>query len=385
MGTIGVYDYDFMTYKHSIPNLECAKLYTYYHSQHEIAVLAPKMEPARYTKFFIRKDYDDGIYPPELFVPNCEYGGRAFMFDKYVPLKPEIENITPNMDMYYRYIDKFGGTVEDQTLIKRILHCAHMRLAPNSITARPISNLISEVENARYTGIILHDYDIASIKDSREIIKELSESRHFVEKKGINPYPIGNKFPIQVNSDEELHQWLQILGIPTSFFIQYNGIMENETLNWFCCENKRRASQLWYNISGKLSSENDFVMNDLPKIFKQVLLLRRRGIKILLKYDDKKIITPEIKTLIDLLNIWLSFHFKEEEHPLRQTLYQLCSLNSRFHYRNYALKTFKVKMDDARQCFQYFREKNYELFKMFYEWDRVTYKGGEIINESTRN
>ena len=31
--------------------------------------------------------------------------------------------------------------------------------------------------------------------------------------------------------------------------------------------------------------------------------------------------------------------------------------------------------------FQYIREKNYDVFRMFYEWDKVKYEKGEIKSE----
>ena len=33
----------------------------------EIVKLTTKLEPERYTKFFVRKDWDDGLYPKEFF------------------------------------------------------------------------------------------------------------------------------------------------------------------------------------------------------------------------------------------------------------------------------------------------------------------------------
>ena len=48
-------------------NLELMKLATYYKQHNEIVKLATKLEPERYTKFFVRKDWDDGLYPKEFF------------------------------------------------------------------------------------------------------------------------------------------------------------------------------------------------------------------------------------------------------------------------------------------------------------------------------
>lgn len=81
------------------------------------------------------------------------------------------------------------------------------------------------LDTQKYTGIIFHDYDLARIKDAYDIIYKLSQTRHFVTKKGINPYSVGNKFPIQVTSPEELQKWLKVIAMPNLFSLQYNGLM----------------------------------------------------------------------------------------------------------------------------------------------------------------
>ena len=74
---VGIHDYDFFHYWNTMPNLECAKLLAYYKKKRDITLLAPTLEPKRYNSFFVRKDYEDGLYPEELFLSNVEYGGRA--------------------------------------------------------------------------------------------------------------------------------------------------------------------------------------------------------------------------------------------------------------------------------------------------------------------
>ena len=46
---------------------------------------------------------------------------------------------------------------------------------------------------------------------------------------------------------------------------------------------------------------------------------------------------------------------------------------------NYAKTVFTI--EEVREIFQFVRLNNYELFKMFYEWDEVKYRGGKIVNE----
>lgn len=383
MSVVAVYDYDFFNYENVIPNLECAKLVTYHRNHNDIALLAPALEPKRYTKFIIRKEYNDGLYPRELFFPNCEYGGRAFNPAQYKPLDSKIERTVPDMHIYDKYISHFGKKTAELNQIRRILNCVHMRLAPDSQNILPLSELKRNFVG-RPTGIMLHDYDLASLHPYDAII-ELQNQRHFIMKEGINPYPVGNKFPIKVTSSEELQKWLNVITIPGAFFLEYCGLMSDEVLYNLCNENKRMARQVYYNVTYDCTTETDFVLHKLPKIFVQSLFLRKAGIKILLKYDNEVLVTEELKNLIELLNCWLSFQWMEDFLPRTQSLYNFCASNARLHYRSWAFQHVYITTEQMRDSFQYIRENNYELFEQFYTWDSVIYQGGKFINEWPRN
>ena len=86
-----------------IPNLECAKLVSYFRKKREIATLSPTLSPEKYTQFYVRKDIDDGRFNKKLFTENCIYGGRAFESIKYAALPDDIENIIPDMHIYDRF------------------------------------------------------------------------------------------------------------------------------------------------------------------------------------------------------------------------------------------------------------------------------------------
>ena len=383
IGTIGVWDNDFFTYENVIPNLECAKLITYYRTHNRITVLAPVFEPAKYTDFIVRKEYNDGIFSKKIFLQNVTYGGRAFTGGRYVPLPPEIENTIPDMHIYDRYIDHFGTLQTEKIQIKRILNCAHIRLAPDSINLLPMKSLQKYFYKG-ITGIFLHDYDLASLKPY-DLILQLQNQRHFVTREGLNPYPVGNKFPIQIYNSQELEKWLQLVVIPGAFSLEFKGIMEPITLYRLCNENKRMARQIYYNIAYGCSNENDFFINRLSKIFIQVLFLRRQHIKILLKYDDGFFVTRELELLVQLLNCWLSFYWQENFIPRCQSLYQFCAANTRKHYTSWAFQNVTVPIEETRNIFQYIRENHYQLFKMFYELDSIIYKGGTFIDEWNGN
>ena len=67
------------------------------------------------------------------------------------------------MHIYDQYIDHFGKKNAEKIQIKRILNCAHMRLAPDSKNLLTFQELQPYFNN-KTTGIFLHDYDLANLK-----------------------------------------------------------------------------------------------------------------------------------------------------------------------------------------------------------------------------
>ena len=383
MAVIGIHDYDFFNYEHVIPNIDCAKYLTYYRNHQTIAALATQLEPERYTSFIVRKEYDDGEYPKKLFLPNVEYGGRVFSVEKSKPLPPAVEATIPNMHVYDPYSSYFGRTQTDQKIFERILNCAHMRLAPDGHNLMPAKEFSSYFYKG-ITGIFLHDYDLAALK-AYDVISEIQNKRKFIYKDEIRPYPVGNKYPINIYSSNELQNWLKIVTIPNGLLLEYKGLMTDEVLYNLCMQNKRMARQVYYNVTYGCTDENDFLIHRARKIFIQTLFLRKSGIKILLKYDDDFFKTPELEKYIELLNCWLSFCYFDDCAPRYQTLYRICAKDSSMRYLTWAFRTITVTVDEMRSIFQFFRERDYSIFKMFYEWDSVVYEGGQFINEWTRN
>ena len=69
----------------------------------EITILAPELDPSRYTNFIIRKDYDDERYDRKFFEKNVEYGGLAFSKNQYQHLPIDIESTIPDFEVYEKY------------------------------------------------------------------------------------------------------------------------------------------------------------------------------------------------------------------------------------------------------------------------------------------
>ena len=366
-----------------MPNLECAKLCTFLRNNHEIAALVPRLDPEPYTRFFVRKDYDDGYYPKELFKNNCQYGGRAFNPKLYLPYKEEVERTIPNMKIYEPYADYYCINKTDRVQFKRLLNCAHIRLAPDSTEPANVKRIERMLNTGKFSGIIFHDYDLGAIKNAYEVIYDFQQLRQLKSKNGLKEYEIGSKFPIQCSSSEEILNWLNVLPMTNTFSLQYNGIMDNSTLNILCQNNKKMIHQLYYKISDARSDENHFLMNEAREIFKQLLFLRRQNIKILLIYDEDFFPTKEMRDLIDLWNCWMSFKWAENSFIGTETLHKFCQTYNRFCFLNHHFKRKEVTIEDVRQVFLYLYERNYDLFQMFYKWEPVIYQGGQLINEWT--
>lgn len=386
MSTIAVYDYDYFHYENVIPNLECAKLVTYYRAHNQICILVPQINTAMYGQTFARKDYDDGLFSRELFLPSVTYGGRAFNPKKYSQLAPEIEKVIPDMHIYDKYVGYYGQTQTEQKQIARILNAAHLRIAPDSEHLLDEKYLLRCVNEA--SGIILHDYDIAALPNIQDRLKTLQDSRRhkaFKFRGAIDPIPIGNKFPICVKSETELESWQKLVFIPNLLLIEYCGLMTDEQLFEVLSKNQRLYSQLYYNVTFGCTNENQFLVERAPQIFLQALFLRRYNSRILLKYDDGFFVSKELQDFITLLNCFMGMTWQNDFLPGSQTLYRFVLAHSKLQFKRWTFKHVSLTTDEIRNVFQYIREHNYELFKMFYELDSIIYDGGKLVNEWHRD
>lgn len=128
--SIGLWDADKTQYPTAPLNLELMKLSNYYKSKRGIVNLSPLLEPNRYTNFFIRKDYNDGIFIPNLAdFTNVEYGGYAFTNGLYVPLNPEIEIQKPDVYIYERLRRKMGPEKYLIAAFETMMRAQHLRLS----------------------------------------------------------------------------------------------------------------------------------------------------------------------------------------------------------------------------------------------------------------
>lgn len=94
--------------RHRFPNLVCMKLSSYYKSQNCDVVLKTDYNNLDdFDKVFISKVFTDTrIDDCILSLPNVEYGGTGFYYDKAPRLPDEIEHHMPDYHLYDRFVEQ---------------------------------------------------------------------------------------------------------------------------------------------------------------------------------------------------------------------------------------------------------------------------------------
>ena len=376
MSTILVYDYDYFHYPGVIPNLECAKYAAWRKQNRDIVVASPNFEPSRYTKTFFRKEYDDGVYDKTIFTPSIEYGGRAFS-NIYKPFPREMEEIEPDFTIYDKYRELYGTRVEDTKTIRTILNATHVRLSLNGQT---LEQFPYERLRPRHPSVLFHDYDISSVPGAIELLQDICTSRP-----NGAPYRIGNKYPINVYTYEELQKWLTLVPMGNCFYLQYNGVFTDEEIIDLVERPALGLRQMVYNFTYKCANETEFMMRVLPEIYKQTLFLRSSNKKILLNIDTDFFKTKELLDLMKLIDCFYGRSKTQYIRPQKATLYGYCAWKRRAFLEVEPWIHFRVSREEMRESFQYIRKNNYEVFDMFYSIPNIIAQGGKLVNEWGRH
>ena len=106
--------------KHRFPNLACMKLSAYYKAQgHSTQLKLDYADLGQYDKVFISKVFTDTEVAEDILqLPNVQYGGTGFFYDKAPKLPEEIEHIKPDYQLYEEWVNKkiaAGGKRKDFT------------------------------------------------------------------------------------------------------------------------------------------------------------------------------------------------------------------------------------------------------------------------------
>lgn len=367
--SVGIMDADMSTYTLVPFNLEVMKLSAYYKKKGEVVILSPSFTPERNTKFFYRKDYNDGEFPLSLMTtPNVEYGGLAFSNNIYVPLPREIEVMRPDPTIYEKMEPIIKGTTSANRnkIYQNMMTAEHCRLSLDGKTIWPeYTRQFKFLATAR--NLMIHDYDLGAIDGSFEEVRKIlaaARTDGWATK-------VGMKFPVQISDGQSLLNWSSLNSNSVFYSVRYNGVMEDEVfLEWVQrCHEKAIYSQMEYHITPSWYEPNRFVEELLPKIFRQVIISRSYRVFFSLIYDEGFFPDPRWENVIRLFNY---YHNSYSGEPISR-YYNMISNDTLFNFaansqtvpKSYYGEVFNK--EQIREIFAFVREKHYPLFKDFYE------------------
>ena len=367
--SVGLYDADFFKYHQTIFNLELMKLSTYYKRKKEITVMAPSFAPERYTKFFYRKDFNDGDFQSDLNKhDNLVFGGKAFSGNRYIPMKEEIERCAPDVTIYDRYKNQF---LEDKNLNKlfytSLIRGVHFRLSLDGKTIwKDFEKQIPRNTKARV--FFLHDYNLNDIELAAENITLIMEKYRFSSKQKIS---LCNKFPIICSDYISFSKWLYFTFASINFLLQYNGMFTDEELATVISQiNLTQSKNIIYNPLPASYGPDDFSEEALIKIYTQVLFLYKNCKHFLLICNDSFLVPPEIKKMF---NLFTAYGRTGNGKKTSSLFYFVKQLREKDQYHSEI-----IIQPEAIEVFSY-AQKNYpNLFKMFYENSGAHIQGGKI-------
>lgn len=378
MGVIGIYDWDFFNYSPVIPNLECAKLCAYHKKKKDITLLTPKPTVNLFQRLYLRKDYNDGLYPEIMHKDNVVYGGRSFS-DKYVPMKLEIENIKPDFSDYVQYGNYFGTTQANQMAFKKIMRAAHARL---SLDERNINTRydFEALINQDTSGLILHDYNLGQVEGAYEFLKDFSQIRFTLNGERVKPILIGNKFPIITYNSDDFSNWMAIGTMSLTFYLQHRGLLSAQCLDQLKETRHKTLTQIEYLPFYGIREEKYIIGESLIELLQQLLFLKENRISIQLSFELAPF-CEEIQTLLKLFTYYAQGikNLHSFSMPNTTTFYRFCSSKSLQERKSYIPDIPSI--EEIKNAFAYIRVKNYELFNMFYQVDKVKLEGGRLIND----
>lgn len=93
--------------KHRFPNLACMKLSGYHKSKGDSVELKMDYDDLTdYDRVYISKVFTDTLLDLSVLdLPNVEYGGTGFFYDKAAPLPYEIEHHMPDYHLYDKWVE----------------------------------------------------------------------------------------------------------------------------------------------------------------------------------------------------------------------------------------------------------------------------------------
>lgn len=346
MASAGLLDWDLTRWQQpTVFNLELMKISTYLKKQRTITKMLERYDDTRYSKIIVRKDYEDDDYPQEIFNnPKTESGGLVFTNGLYVPMAPEIESCLPDKSIYTNMARYYTCDEVSKCNYKSMMSGAHIRLNNGDWEKQFVEQ---RAGNIRLRTLLIHDQELEKVPHLPDAIKFYLRQ--------VPTGVVGWKFPISIHNDSELAVYGAIPKVRGISDFKFYYIPSDESL-YEAVESGRR-------IRGEYLIEVEDFLSNSNKIFLQIVFLGGRISRILLNLTEEKSISSEWENVIKLINEYSSF-IEFYRNPLTMYAYA-----SRFS------KWLKI---DLINTFNFVRENNYPLFKLFYECSAVNLHNGSF-------
>lgn len=296
---IGIIDADLLyKKKHRFPNLACMKISSYYKQQGDTVNLLLSYDNINnYDKIFISKVFTDTIVPDDILdLPNVEYGGTGFFYDKAKPLPNEIEHIMPDYHLYDEFVhiqlEKGSKPSELQyytdysigfTTRGCIRGCSFCVNKNYKVCNKHSS--VSEFLDVDRKYICLLDDNVLSCKDWKSIFEELNATgKKFQFKQGLDERLLTDeKCEILFNSNWIGYYIFAFDNIKDKDIIEQklNIVRKytNKKLKFYCfCA---------YNHNTPDTYTDDFWSNDIKDLFERIkILMQYKCLPYIMRYKD---------------------------------------------------------------------------------------------------
>ena len=216
--------------------------------------------------------------------------------------------------------------------------------------------------------IMFHDYDLNAIKDSyQEVVKIMARARTdgWATK-------VGMKFPVQVREGQDLLNWSSLNTNSTFYSLRFDGVIDDNAFNEWVgrCRNRAAYTQMEYHITPAWYEPNRFIEQELPRIFRQVIISRSYRVFFSLKYDEGFFPDRRWENVIKLFNFYHNSYANEPQTKY----YNMIANDTLFDFARHCYETPRgyygndvFTIDEVREIFAFVREYHYPLFKDFYE------------------
>lgn len=358
MATISLYDWDLCTWKNPIVfNLELMKL-AYYHKVHchDVVQMTKVINTDLCTKTYIRKDYEDWLYPPELTEnPKIDFNGLAIHNDQYTPMPLEIEQCPADTSIYASFSGYYSKNPEIKRVFRVLSNAIHLRLTLDGKTTFPNwENQYRSIAEKTRT-IILHDKNLYLNSDLRRAIIDISLEC------GNKNVRFGSKFPIIITNPDELIAWGIYPKVPYINNLYLIDIIPDEVL----LKIRKIPQNLTYLINNDNWTEEKFIAS-LPKIFMQAMFLSQHSTSILLKIDRNFYLDEQWHRFVDLFNAYIR-SCKKYHEVLNYCCYVYCK-----HCHDELDREGKITL------FKFIKENQPELFHLLYSSEYIEYVDGKL-------